>query len=228
MNTCPPASPGTPARRILLLDDHPLTRQGMRQLLNGEADLEVCGEAADAGTALRLVGTLHPDLVLADITLPARSGLEFIKDMKALHPRVPVLVMSMHDESSFAERALRAGARGYLMKTEDTPNVLAAIREVLDGRIRVSAEFSQNVLMSISGNNGSWDKGILNALTDREFEVYQLIGMGLDTEEIGRRLCISPKTVESHRIFLKKKLNLKSAQELNTHAIRWAASNQLI
>jgi DNA-binding NarL/FixJ family response regulator len=217
-----------PARRIFLLDDHPLTRQGMTQLLNGEPDLKVCGEAENASKALTLVGASHPDLVLADITLPTKSGLEFIKDMKALHPELPVLVMSMHDEKAYAQRALRAGARGYVMKTEDPSNLLAAIREVLAGRIHVSREFSQNLLKSFTANDLSSEKGTLNELSDREFEIYQLIGRGLDTGEIARRLNISTKTVECHRVALKKKLNLKSALELNTHAVRWAVSNQMI
>ena len=219
---------GNPVRKILLLDDHPLTRCGMKQLLNGEPDMSVCGEAENAPQALTMVDLLHPDLVLADITLPSKSGLEFIKDMQALHPHVPVLVLSMHDEKIFAQRALRVGARGYITKTEDAQNIFAAIREVVNGRVYISPKFSQILLQKFAGNNLFLEADALKELSDREFEVFQLIGRGLITAEISHHLCISPKTVESHRICLKKKLNLKSALELNIHALRWAASNQLI
>lgn len=228
MKDMPEQSPKKTPKRILVVDDHPLTRQGVSQLLDGEHDLMVCGGVENAWQAMTLVESQSPDLVLTDITLPSRSGLEFIKDMKKLHPHVPVLVMSMHDENIYAERALRAGARGYIMKSENGQNVLVAIRRVLQNQIYVSEELSQSMVGLFVGTNSLRDEGTLGALTDREFEVFELIGQGLSTVEIGHRLCISPKTVETHRMHLKDKLKLKTAMDLSSQAVQWAASNQLV
>lgn len=227
MNTKADISPAPKAYRILLVDDHPLTLQGMHQLLDQEAGLMVCGEASEAHQALPLVQTLRPDLILCDISLPSKSGLEFIKDLKTLHPEVAVLVMSMHDENIFGPRVLRAGARGYIMKSEDAETVVSAIRKVLDGEIFVSPELSRNLLHDLLDNNLARQHDLLRELTDREFEVFQLIGQGISSSDIGRRLCISVKTVETHRIHLKQKLKLNTSTELTSHAVRWAAANQL-
>src|SRR5690242_3155434 len=159
MKNHPARAQSQTAKRILVVDDHPLTRHGLGQLLNSESDLTVCGEAETAPQALSLAASLRPDLVIADITLPSKSGLEFIKDMKALNPEIPVLVLSMHDENIYAGRALRAGARGYVMKCEDGQNVLTAIRQVLLGRIYVSKELSLNLVNHYIGNNPARDGG---------------------------------------------------------------------
>lgn len=227
MNANPSPRPTPDVNRVLLVDDHPLTRHGLCQILNGESDIKVCGEAQTAPQALSLVASLKPDLVLADLSLPSKSGLEFIKDMKTLHPKVPVLVLSMHDENVYASRALRAGARGYVMKSEEGQNLIKAIRLVMLGQIYVSPELSAVLLNHFLGASPSNSKESLSELSDREFEVYQLIGQGLSTNEIGRRLCISTKTVETHRIHLKEKLNLKTAMDLTSQAVQWAKTNQL-
>jgi DNA-binding NarL/FixJ family response regulator len=228
MNANVELSPVTGTKRIFILDDHPLTRHGITHLLESDPALKVCGEAETAPQALAAMAGMLPDLVLADITLPSKSGLEFIKDMKALYPDVPVLVLSMHDENIYAERALRAGARGYIMKTEGEQHLLEAVHQVLDGRIYVSNELSQSLLNRAVGKPPPQNEDSFGELTDREFEVFQLIGQGLSTGEISGRLHISAKTVETHRIHLKKKLNLNNSVELTCQAVKWAASNQLV
>jgi DNA-binding NarL/FixJ family response regulator len=214
--------------RILIVDDHPITRHGLAQLLNHEADLSVCGEAEDAQRALNLIKPLQPDLVLSDITMAGKSGLELIKEMQTLHPKVAVLVLSMHDESIYAERILRAGARGYLMKSAGGAELLVAIREVLRGEVYLSKKMSAKMINLLSGNRPKKNRSVLEMLTDREFEVFQLLGEGLSTREIGQRLHISSKTVDTHRLHIKDKLNLRTLPELMRHAVRWGATQALI
>jgi DNA-binding NarL/FixJ family response regulator len=214
-------------RKILIVDDHPLTRHGMAQLLAQQRDLVVCGEAGDAEQALARVAALSPDLVLADVTLPGKPGLELIKDIGALHPGVRVLVVSMHDESLYAERALRAGARGYLMKSEGGERLVAAIRQVLAGKVYVSETLSDKILDGLSGG-GRKAPGVVSSLSDREFEVFELVGEGLTGNEIGARLHISAKTVETHRLRIREKLGLKTSPELTKYAVRWAGAQELI
>ena len=216
-----------PKRKILVVDDHPLTRHGMAQLLGQQPDLLVCGEAGNAEQALESVRTLQPDLVLVDVTLPGKPGLELIKDITTLYERVLVLVVSMHDESLYAERALRAGARGYLMKSTGGEELLKAIRQVLAGQVYVSSQFSARMLDSLSGA-GKKTPGLLSALSDREFEVFQLVGEGLTTREIATRLHISGKTVETHRLSIREKLGFQTPPQLTKFAVRWAGSQELI
>lgn len=218
----------TTRKRILIVDDHPMTRQGISQLLAREPDLLVCGEAADVAHAHAALRHTPPDLVLTDITMPDKSGLEFIREMSRQHPRVPLLVLSMHDESVYAERVLKAGARGYVMKTESGENLLAAVRQVLRGEIYVSKKISALLLDRIAGRRANREDATMSTLTDREFDVFQLIGQGLGTKEIAQRLHISGKTVETHRGHLKRKLKLSTRSELTSHAVRWAAAKQLI
>lgn len=223
------SKPAAPARkRIFIIDDHPITRRGLAQLIEHEADLAVCGEAENAQQAMAALKGPLPDLILCDITMPGKSGLEFIKDLKCLHPKLSVLVMSMHEESIYAERILRAGGSGYIMKSEGGSRVLEAIRQVLSGQIYLSKNLSANLLNQIVLGRAHREDTQLNGLTDREFEVYQLLGQGLATREIGNRLHISPKTVETYRMNLKQKFRLKSGSELVKHAVQWAATNQLI
>jgi DNA-binding NarL/FixJ family response regulator len=210
---------------ILILDDHPMTRHGLAQLINREPDLLVCGEAEGVHKALAAIPLLCPDLVLADITLPGKSGLEFIKDLKALHPEVAVLVISMHDETIYAERVLRAGGRGYVMKSEGGVKVLEAIRRVLQGEVYLSPAMATTLLGALSQSRAKAGDRSLAELTDREFEVFQLIGQGLPTNEISRRLNLSIKTIGTHRVHIKEKLNLKTGTELIKHAVRWVASH---
>ncbi len=218
--------PGTAqSKRVFILDDHPMMRQGLAQLIEAEPDLSVCGEAETAGGALEAVAALKPDLVLADISLPDKNGLELIKDLQSSAPGLPVLVISMHDESLYAERVLRAGGRGYIMKQEGCKRLMQAIRQVLGGQVYVSEKISAKILEIFSGHHLEAESSPVSKLTDREFEVFQLIGQGQSTKEIAAGLHLSAKTVEVHRINIKQKLNLKSAPELIRYAVRWVESS---
>ncbi len=205
-------------KRVLVVDDHPMMREGLAQLIGNEADLSVCGEAENAHEAIAKVGALKPDLVLADITLPGKSGLEF------MHPGLPVLVISMHDESVYAERVLRAGGRGYIMKQEGGKKLMQAIRKVLAGQIYVSEKMSSKILEVFSGHRPHAANQPVEKLTDREFEVFQLIGQGKTTRAIATHLHLSIKTVEVHRANIKQKLQLKTGPELIHYAVRWGES----
>ena len=212
-------------KRILVVDDHPMMRQGLAQLVGAETDLIICGEAENAESALDCLKTLRPDLVLADISLPGKNGLELIKDFQALQPGLPILVISMHDESLYAERVLRAGGRGYVMKQEGGKKLMLAIRQVLGGQIYVSEKMSAQILEIFSGRRGSAEGSPVENLTDREFEVFQLIGEGKGTREIAEKLHLSVKTVDVHRTNIKKKLKLESATELIRFAVRWSETS---
>ncbi len=213
---------GKSKKRLLVVDDHPMMRQGLEMLINHEPDLMVCGEAENAHQALAAVGTLKPDLVLADISMPGKNGLEFIKDIQAMHPGTAVLAVSMHDESIYAERVLRAGGRGYIMKQEGGKKLMQAIRRVLGGEIYVSDKMSASILELFSGNRAGGSQSPVELLTDREFEVFQLIGEGKGTREIAGELHVSVKTIEVHRLHLKEKLKLATAPQLVRYAVRWA------
>ncbi len=208
--------------RILLVDDHPATRLGLSLLINGEPDLAVCGEAESAGTGLDAALNLLPDLVLSDVSLPGKSGLEMIKDIHAAEPRLPVLVLSMHDEKSYAERALQAGSRGYIMKNASGDIILKAIRSVLAGQVYVSGIISAGILERISRHAPAEKSGV-EALSHREFEIFQLIGKGLSTQDIARRLHLSSKTVDSHKARIKNKVHKSNPTELVAYAANWVA-----
>ena len=205
--------------RILIVDDHPMMREGLRTLISREHDLAVCGEAETAGQALEAVANLKPDLVLADISLPGRNGVELIKDIRSLQPAVLILVISMHDESLYAERVLRAGARGYIMKQESGPTMIQAIRQVLAGRIYLSDKMSARILENVAAKRAKASP--IERLSDREFEVFQLIGRGKSTVQIAEELHLSTKTVEAHRAQVKAKLDLRNMPELISFASRW-------
>lgn len=201
-----------------------MMREGLRQIIANEPDLTVCGEAENAFQALELIGKMKPDLVLADITLPDKNGLELIKDIQVLHSNTPVLVISMHDETLYAERVLRAGGRGYVMKHEGGKRIMQAIRQVLAGQIFVSEKMSAKILEIFSGRGGATSP--VENLTDREFEVFRYFGEGLSTREIAKKMRISAKTVEVHRVNIKAKLKLQSAAELIRYAVRWVESQK--
>ena len=217
-------SPAQKPKRIFIVDDHPMMRQGLVQLIGAEKDLAVCGEAENAESALASVSAVKPDLVLADISLPGKNGLELIKDFQASQPGLPVLVISMHDESLYAGRVLRAGGRGYIMKQEGGKKLMLAIRQVIAGKIYVSEKMSAEILETFSGSRAGADSSPVKKLTDREFEILQLIGQGRGTRAIAEKLHLSVKTVEAHRGNIKAKLTLKSAPELVRFAVRWAES----
>lgn len=219
-----PTSAAAPRRRILVVDDHPFMRAGLAHLLDRQPDLQVCGEAGHPAEALPLVGKLRPDLVLTDITMPGRSGAEFIRDLQAQHQGLPVLVISMHDEAIYAERMLRAGARGYIMKEAGGEALLAAVRQVLRGEVSVSPRLSARLLENLSAPRPRGSSSPIARLTDREFEVFQLIGRGQGTADIAAQLGLSPKTVDVHRANLKRKLGLADATALVRHAVRWVES----
>ncbi|WP_437228914.1 response regulator [Planctomicrobium sp. SH661] len=206
--------------KILIVDDHPLVRKGMTALIQGENELQVVGESGEMDEALQFVDQLRPHLVIVDISLKSGNGLELIKQLSSAATGVKMLVCSMHDESLFAERCLRAGAGGYLNKEAACTSLLDAIRAVLDGKTYVSPQLAERLLNRIVGGGGD-QRAPIETLTDRELEVFGLIGHGLTTRQISERLQLSYKTIESYRENIKAKLSLKNAAELNRHAVRW-------
>jgi DNA-binding NarL/FixJ family response regulator len=208
-------------KKVLVVDDHPIVRQGLTLLINQEVDLEVCGVAEEMHSGLRALQSDRPDIVILDISLTGPDGLETLKNIRINSPHLPVLILSMHDESIYAERALRAGANGYIMKQEATEKVLVALRRILSGEIYVSDRISNNMLQHyVRGANLS-EHSSLAELTNRELEVFRLIGDGHGTRQIADVLHLSVKTVESYQAHIKEKLSLRSARELVQHAIQW-------
>ena len=212
--------------RILLVDAHPMMRQGVGQFLEQEPDLKVCGEVGSVARALECVAAEPVDLVLADISLPDRNGLELIKDLRVYRPELPVLVFSVHDENVFAERVLRAGGRGYLMKREDGATLLRAVRHVLAGGIYVSEKVTARILEGFAGQRKQSSGSLEETLTDREFEIFLLIGQGKSSREIAERVRIGVKTVEVHRANIRRRLKVKTGAELVRYAVRWTESRQ--
>lgn len=214
--------------RILIVDDHPLLRQGIAQLINHEKDMMVCGEAENSHKALDAITETKPDVAIVDISLGGSSGIELLKNIKVRFPKLLVLILSMHDESVYAQRALRAGAAGYIMKQEATERVLTAVRKVLSGEVYLSEKLGTRMLNQLVGGRSATLSGSpIEELSDRELEVFGLIGQGHGTRPIAEKLHLSVKTIESHRAHIKEKLNLKNATELVHHAIQWAQSESL-
>jgi DNA-binding NarL/FixJ family response regulator len=210
-----------PKQKVMIVDDHPFMRSGLAQLIDRQPDLQVCGEAGNPLEAQRELGRCRPDLIITDMTMPGRSGLEFIKDLLAINPDLPILVISMHDEAIYAERALRAGARGYMMKEAGGDNLLAAIRQILRGDIYVSARMSARILENLSSRKPRGSESPIQKLTDREFEIFQLIGNGKNTRDIAAQLNLSSKTIDVHRSNIRDKLQLSDSTALVRHAVRW-------
>lgn len=215
--TNPPSS----RHRILLVDDHAIVREGLRQVINASHDLEVCGEADDAPAALAALTALEPDFVVLDLTLRGSDGLELIHQVQRRLPDLPILVLSMHNEELYAERALRAGARGYIMKQEATRDILTAIRRVVAGELYVSPTMQARLLQRVVGKRPSLSEGPIESLSDRELEVFRMIGSGLTTREIAEQLHLSVKTVESYREHIKRKLKIRTGAHLMRHALHW-------
>jgi DNA-binding NarL/FixJ family response regulator len=215
----------TNKKRVLIVDDHPILRKGLSMMINQEADLAVCGEAEDAHKAMELIDRVKPDLVIVDISLPGVDGVELLKNIKARFGDLPALVVSMHDESLFAERALRAGARGYIMKQEALDDVLTAIRRVLHGEIFVSSRITTKMLEKLVETDVRKANSPLELLSDRELTVLRLIGQGLGTRQIADDPHLSVKTIESYRMHLKEKLKLTSGTDLLKYAIQWVQNN---
>src|ERR1700728_1704519 len=220
MNKTRANSPGSKCR-VFLIDDHPIVRQGLALFIDREPDLMVCGEADGAASAPQAIRDSMPDFIVLDISLDGPDGLDLLKTLRVTYPNLPVLVLSMHDESIYAERALRAGANGYIMKQEATEKVLVALRRILSGEIYVSDKIANSMLQHyVRGANPSEHSSIAE-LTDRELEVFRLIGEGHGTRQIAEALHLSVKTVESYQAHIKEKLSLRSARELVQHAIEW-------
>jgi DNA-binding NarL/FixJ family response regulator len=227
METSPSPKTKKAKRTIFIVDDHPLLREGLTRLINLQPDLRICGESATIHDALKSIRTLKPAVVILDLTLAGTNGLDLIKDLKSRSVHSRILVLSMHDETLYAERALRAGAKGYIMKEEASKEVLKAIYRILAGEIYLSAKMSAKMLHKMADGKSDGKNSSEAALSDRELQVYQMIGRGRGTRQIAEELCISPKTVESYRAHIKIKMNLKDAHELTQHAVHWVESNHL-
>jgi len=212
--------------KVFLVDDHPLVREWLSQLIQREDDLAVCGEAEDTQEALHKIEETKPDIVVADISLKNTHGLELVKDLQARLPSLPVLVLSMHDESLYAERVLRAGAKGYITKQEATKKILQAVRQVLSGQIYISEKMASRMVHKMVLGRTENQKSAIERLTDRELEVFQLIGRGQGTRRIATDLHLGVKTVESYRARIKEKLKLEDGTQLLQHAIQWVHSLQ--
>jgi DNA-binding NarL/FixJ family response regulator len=210
--------------QVLIVDDHPVVRDGLTTIINHERDMNVCGQADDAAGALKATAELKPDVVVADISLKSSDGIELTKSIKIRYPRLPVIIFSVHDESIYAERALRAGAHGYMMKETVSENIVKAIRTVLNGEIFVSDKISKKFLHKIAGDKAGTAKTPIENLSDREFEIFRLIGEGYKASQIAKQLHLSAKTIETYRSRIKEKLNLSNAAELLRYSIKWTKS----
>jgi DNA-binding NarL/FixJ family response regulator len=209
------------AKRIVIVDDHPLFRKGLEELIHSDGSFAVCGEAGNATEAMEVIRKLNPDLAIVDLSLPGANGIELIKNIRAEFSKLPILVLSMHDESLYALRALRAGAEGYVMKHEAMANVVQAIREVFNGRPYLSPAMAAQVITKFAHRESEGEPDAVERLSDRELEILELIGKGREVREIANRLHLSPKTVETHRAHIKEKLQLKNAREVVRFAVQW-------
>jgi DNA-binding NarL/FixJ family response regulator len=207
--------------KVFLVDDHPMVREWLATLINQQADLQVCGEAESAPKALQIIGSVEPDIAIVDISMEGGSGLELIKNVKASHPEVMMIVLSMHDEALYAERALRAGARGYIMKKEATKGVLQGIRCVLAGKLYLSDKLAITMAEKFVDGRPKAEASVIEKLSDRELEVFQLLGRGYSTRRIAEEMHVSFKTIQAFCARIKEKLQLTNATELLHEAIRW-------
>lgn len=212
--------------RIMIVEDHPIFRMGLRELINEEEDLTVCGEADEAGEAFREILQSRPDMVIVDISLKGRDGIDLVRDVNRHDKHLPMLVLSMHDESLYAERSLLAGAKGYIMKRETSTSIVEAIRCVLNGKIYLSEKIKGDLLDRFVRGPQKFDRSPMERLTDRELEVFQWLGRGLSTNEIAQKLHLSAKTIGTYRERIKEKLNLRHASELVWHAMLWVETER--
>lgn len=224
-STLPPRSLVGRKARIFLVDDHPMIRHGLVKLINEAESLEICGEAGSAAEALEKLKTVQPDLAIVDISLGDRDGIDLIKDIHSRYGQVKVLISSMHSETFYAERVLRAGAKGYISKGAEGGQFLEAIRQVLRGGIYVSPAVSERMLQRMTGTGEVSTTSLIETLSDRELEIFGLIGQGLGTRQIAEKLFLSVKTIETHREHIKAKLHLKNGNELVLHAMQWQFKN---
>ena len=214
-------------RKVILVDDHPLIRQAISEFINREADLEMCGEAESVEQACEVVNKQNPDAVIVDLSLKGVSGFELLKYIKESHPDVKVLVFSMHDESTYAERALKAGARGYMTKQEAPEQVIVALRKILAGQIYMSDTLASSVLEHVASGKGLDHMMFpMESLSNREFEVFRMMGQGMGSRQIAETLHLSIKTIETYREHIKEKIGVKSASELVQHAVQWTEAHE--
>jgi DNA-binding NarL/FixJ family response regulator len=209
------------AKRLLIVDDHPLFRKGLEELIHSDPEFAVCGEAGNAPEAMEVIRKVNPDMAIVDLSLPGANGIELIKNIRAEFPRLPILVLSMHDESLYALRALRAGADGYVMKHEAMTNVVQAIHEVFNGHPYLSPAMAAQVITKFAHRQAEGEVDAVERLSDRELEVLELIGKGNEVRQIANLLHLSPKTVETHRAHIKDKLDLKNSREVARFALQW-------
>ena len=212
---------------MVIVDDHPLFRKGLEQLINSHDGFAVCGEAENTAAAMDVIRRIVPDLVIVDLSLPGANGIELIKNIRAEFPTLPLLVLSMHDESLYALRALRAGAQGYVMKQEALDNVIIAIREVLSGRPYLSPAMAAQVITKFAHRGSQSEVDAVERLSDRELEILELIGKGNEVRQIAKLLHLSPKTVETHRGHIKEKLNLQNARQVARFAVQWVGTRDV-
>src|SRR5437870_13878766 len=215
------------AKRIVIVDDHPLFRKGLEQLIHSDGAFEVCGEAGNASEAMDVIRRLHPDMAIVDLSLPGANGIELIKNIRAEFPKLPILVLSMHDESLYALRALRAGAEGYVMKHEAMANVIQAIHEVFNGRPYLSPAMAAQVITKFAHRGSQSEADAVERLSDRELEILELMGKGNEVRQIAKLLHLSPKTVETHRAHIKEKLNLQNARQVTRFAVQWVGTRNV-
>jgi DNA-binding NarL/FixJ family response regulator len=215
------------AKRIVIVDDHPLFRKGLEQLIHSDQKFAICGEAGNAAEAMDVIRRLHPDLAIVDLSLPGANGIELIKNIRAEFPKLTILVLSMHDESLYAVRALRAGAQGYVMKHEAMANVIQAIQEVLSGRPYLSPAMAAQVITKFAYGHVEGEPDPTERLSDRELEILELIGKGAEVRQIAKLLHLSPKTVETHRAHIKEKLQLKNSREVARFALQWVSARSV-
>jgi DNA-binding NarL/FixJ family response regulator len=220
----PPSGPtngGKRKRRVLIVDDHPIVRQGLRRVMENEEDLVVCGEAESARDARTAIKELNPDVVIADISLKQGDGIELVRDVRAHYPTLPILVLSMHDETIYAERMLSAGANGYIMKQAASDQFLASVRRVLEGGIYVSEAVGSNMIQKFAAGGAYISANPIDRLSNRELQILHMIGKGMSTRETAQSLNLSIKTIESHRQRIKRKLNLATGTQLVQYAVNW-------
>jgi len=211
----------------VIVDDHPLFRKGLEQLIHSDSAFAVCGEANNASEAMDVIRKLNPDLAIVDLSLPGANGIELIKNIRAEFPKLPILVLSMHDESLYALRALRAGAEGYVMKHEAMANVIQAIHEVFNGRPYLSPAMAAQVITKFAHRGSQSEADAVERLSDRELEILELIGKGNEVRQIAKLLHLSPKTVETHRAHIKEKLSLQNARQVARFAVQWVGTRNV-
>lgn len=215
------------AKRIVIVDDHPLFRKGLAELIHSEKNqFAVCGEAGNTAEAMEVIREVNPDLAIVDLSLPGANGIELIKNVRAEFPKLPILVLSMHDESLYAVRALRAGADGYVMKHEAMANVIHAVREIFNGHPYLSPTMAAQVITKFTHRKAEGETDAVERLSDRELEILELIGKGKEVREVAKLLHLSPKTVETHRAHIKDKLDLKNSREVARFALQWVSARE--